>query len=266
MRLVRTSVMIGLALVLTASAAMAEGDACPAPVWEPLPDCTCRADYEVSLDLGIYSKYVWRGIVTTDGFVAQPSIDFTSHGFGVNVWANLDLESVNDQQFDFTEVDLTASYGFRLGKFDFQAGAISYLFPTGGDQTTELFAGVTWDVPLSPTLTVYQDIDEVDGTYAALSGAWTFEDPLHLGGCRGVSPELSASLAWGSRGFNEAYYGSDASGFADLTLGLTVPYRISRWATLRASVHWSSLLDGAIRDASDDPDNLWFGIGVNLSL
>ena len=256
-----------LALTLaTPSFALANEICCPQIACAPQPDCTSRADYAVDLDLTVCSKYVWRGLLTVDGFVAQPSIDFSAYGFGLNVWGNLNLEETNGNQFKWTELDLTGSYTYSLNKFDFSVGAIAYVFPTLEDQTTELFASVTWNIPLSPTLSVYRDIDVVDGTYVALSGSYAFDDPFCLGPCRGLSPELSASIGWGSDDHNDVYYGSRKSGFADLTLGLSIPYRISTRATIAGSVHWSSLLSEDNRDANDDPDNLWFGLGISVSL
>jgi hypothetical protein len=264
-------ILLVAAGLLTASRAWAADgppnatDGSPQGEYTRAPECAGDIDGEVTLDLGVYSMYVWRGLRIVDGFVAQPTLDVSACGFALNVWANFDLEDTNGEQGKFTEVDLTGSYTFAIQRFDVTLGAVTYLFPTGEDQTTELFAGVTLDVPLSPTITVYQDIDAVEGTYIALSGSYTLEDPFCWGECRGVSPELDASIGWGSKDHNRAYYDSDTNGFADLTLGLIVPYRLTRQATVAASIHWSSLLDGALRDAVSHPDSLWFGLSLTFS-
>ena len=90
------------------------------------------------------SAYVWRGLTFNDGFVLQPSMDVSAGGFAFNVWGNLDVDDYNGAVDDgeFSEVDLTTTYAFKLGAVDASVGAIEYLFPGGADATTELFAGL----------------------------------------------------------------------------------------------------------------------------
>jgi len=246
-----TAVLVGLILFPSVAAAQDRG--------------SMFDDLALEVDLDLNSKYVWRGINVVDDCVLQPSIDLSLDGFGLNIWGNLDLTDENDREFEFTEVDLTASYGFTVDSFEFGLGAIVYLFPTADGDTTELFASVGLDVFFAPTLTFYLDIDEVDGTYVTLSGSHTLEDPFDLGEEIGLSPEFSLSLGFGSGEHNEAYYGVRDGGFADLTLGLSVPYRLCESATVSASINYSMLLDDDFRDATDDPDNFWFGLGLAVS-
>jgi len=222
-------------------------------------------DFSAGIDLGAYSKYVWRGINTVDDFVLQPSVDLALGNLGLNIWGNLDLTDQNDREWAFTEVDVTGSYSFSLDRFDFSFGAVGYIFPGAAGETTELFASIGIANELAPTLTIYRDVDEVDGAYVTLSGGYTFEDPFDLGEALGVSPEFSVSVGYGNKAHNSFYYGDPDAGLADLTLGLTVPYRLCDSATLGASVHYSRLLSGDIRDLTEDEDNLWFGLSLSIS-
>jgi len=222
-------------------------------------------DFAAGIDLGVYSKYVWRGINLVDDFVFQPALDLSAHGFGVNVWGNLDLTDVNGDQWRFSEWDLTAVYSFSLEPVEFVVGAAAYFFPTTTGDTIELFLRVGVDTILSPALILYQDVDEVDGTYLALSIGHTFEDPFRAGEEAGLSPEITATIGYGSSKHNEAYYGDRDSGFTDLTLDLMLPYRLSKVTTVAASLHYSSLLTSGIRDRFDDADNFWFGLSASFS-
>ena len=96
-----------------------------APAW--------AADVTAGLDLN--SAYVWRGITFNDGLVAQPSVDVAYKGFGFNVWGNFDLDDYKGtiaNPNNFSEVDLTLSYGMTVQKLDIGVGLIEYLFPTAG--------------------------------------------------------------------------------------------------------------------------------------
>ena len=221
-------------------------------------------DLAVGVDVGVFSKYVWRGIDTVDDFVLQPAVDLSMSGFGLNLWGNLDLTDENDSAGEFTEVDLTGSYSFSLDSATIGLGVIAYFFPGADGDTTELFASVGFDTALSPTLTVYRDVDEVDGFYLALSGSHAFADLIRAGEATALSPEVSISIGFGDRDYNQAYFSVDGGGFADLTLGLALPVALSDTATLAVSVHYSRLLDGDLRDATDDPDNLWFGLSLSI--
>lgn len=240
--------ILGLAALLAATPAVAgEGD-----------------DLAVSVDLGVFSEYVWRGIETVDRPVLQPAVDLSFGDFGVNLWANADLTNRVDEQPFVTEIDLTGSWSKNFDDVQVGAGAIAYFFPGLDGDTTELYAGVGFDTVLAPTLTVYRDVDEVDGFYFTLSGSHTFGDLLDLGEGSALSPELSIVIGYGDSDYNGAYHGVADAGFSDLTIGLAVPIPLCDAATLVASANYSRLLDGDIRDASDEPDNFWVGLTVSI--
>jgi hypothetical protein len=252
---------LAAAILLVPSLALAEetGDA------EASEGNGLLEEIEAVIDLSVYSKYMWRGVNVVDDPVLQPSLDLSAYGFGVNVWGNVDLTDVNGDQWEFSEVDLTFSYTFSLDLVELGAGAVVYYFPTVGGNTTELFVSAGIDTVLSPALTVYQDIDEVDGTYAVLSISHGFNDPFKVGEAAGISPELTASIGYGSKKHNEAYYGENSAGVADLTFGLVVPWTIADGITVAASAYYCFLIDSGIRDAADDADNFWAGVSLTLS-
>ena len=135
---------------------------------------SASAETEVSYDLAFNSAYVWRGITFTDGAVFQPSITVShSSGFSFNTWGNLDIDDVNGLDGEFQEVDLTASYGFGSDTVSAEIGFIEYLFPNGvGPGTREIYFSLGFDVVLSPTITLYYDIDEVEDYYGSFGVEW----------------------------------------------------------------------------------------------
>lgn len=97
----------------------------------------------LALDVTYNGKYVWRGINTVDGDVLQPSGTLRYGGLSFNVWANMDLDNVNGQSGDFTEIDLTLDYTWSMDFVDLSVGRIYYTFPHSGQapSTIEIYAG-----------------------------------------------------------------------------------------------------------------------------
>ena len=161
----------------------------------PLGSVNQAAAATATAALDTNSAYVWRGLTFNDGLVLQPSLDVSTGGFAVNVWGNLDIDDYNGAVDDgeFSEVDLTASYTWKLGPMDASLGAIEYLFPGGAEATTELFAGLAY--ALVPGLTAsgkfFYDVDQVDDYYLSLGLGYAYtlseKTTLSLGGSVGLA-------------------------------------------------------------------------------
>ncbi len=216
-------------------------------------------------DLTWNSKYVWRGIEVTEDPVLQPSLTLSYGGLSLNVWANLDTTDVNDFRWQANEVDYTLDYTFEVDILSVSVGAIHYAFPEAHVfDTTEIYLGLGLDVPTAPSLTVYQDLDEHDGTYLLLAFGHAFEDLWQPTEGVSVSAELGASFAWGSRKHNQFYYGAGA-GWADATLSLGMPIAIGDHLTITPAVTNSWILDDDISRALGEDSVFWGGVSVTLS-
>ena len=89
---------------------------------------------------------------------------------------------------DFIEVDITLSYAFPSeGSFSAEVGLIEYLFPAadegffGVPSTTEIYVSLGRNVPLSPTLGLYYDFDQVEDSYADFGVTWSRENATDNG-------------------------------------------------------------------------------------
>lgn len=223
-------------------------------------------DWSVTLDAAFNGKYVWRGINVVDDPVFQPSLAASYKGWTASIWGNLELTGVNGFGGDFTELDFGLDYSWSYGMLDFSTGAIYYRFPqTGAPSTVEVYGAVGADVFLSPTLTVYYDIDEADGAYVTLSAGHTFEDVWELSETVTASADLSASLGYGTSNYNAFYFGADQNALVDLTLSAGLPIALGERWTVTPSLNYASLLDGDLRRAVSDPDNFWVGLSLSCS-
>jgi hypothetical protein len=213
-----------------------------------------RLTPEVSAEATVLNKYLWRGAVLCDGWVVQPGVALGLGGFEVSAWGNLDLEAVNNHRHDLSEIDYTAAYTLGVALVELSAGAVHYAYPQNDFlATTELFASGSVGVWASPSLGIYRDIDEGDGTYV-LCGVG---HALPIGT---TALDLAASLGWGDAQHNAYNYGAPTAGPADAGLTLSMDIAVTPLLTVRPTVGYTALLTTELRDAAAEPDNFLFGV------
>ena len=224
---------------------------------------------ELSFELGadFYSKYIWRGIVVTDDYAFQPSINVSYGGLTAGVWGNVDMTSYTGNSGEFTEVDYTLDYSGQmpgLEKVSYSVGLINYHFPSVVGDTTEIYWGLGLDIPLSPSVTVYHDIDEIDGTYASFAIGHDFGTIAELAEDMPVGMDFSASVGIGDSDYNNGYWGTDDTAANDLLLSVSFPFELAGF-TVSPSLNYISIMDGGIRDADGDSSD-YFVTGISLSM
>jgi len=134
------------------------------------------------------SQYIWRGYeLSRNSIVVQPSATIGYKGFSANIWGNLDTRpyflGTGDTSYASTwnETDLTLSYTRNLGLFNIGAGYIYYglaaLNKDAPDRADaqEIFVTVSLNTILSPTLTVYKEIDHYRNWYFLFGVSHAFE-------------------------------------------------------------------------------------------
>ncbi len=212
-------------------------------------------ELETSLTTDYFSKYVWRGQNVVDEPVFQPSINMSYKRLSFTGWGNLDLTDMNDNKNRFTEMDIILDYsGKASSNLIYSLGFINYDFPdVKAHSTTEVYAGLSLDTFLSPSLTIYRDVDEVAGSYISLKVNRDFG-----------KFKSSASLGWGDRDYNDSYWNKNKDGFNDLTLSLSIPIEYKGW-TFSPSVSYITLIDDRIRESNNygkDRDFVVFGLSL----
>ncbi len=245
--------------------------------------CFAARGADASLDVEYYSSYVWRGQVLNSESVLQPAFSASADfGLSLSAWGNMDLTDKADCRGEFTEVDLTVEYELPLtGLFGASVGLIEYLFPKEGDctdeppeghpdipdrtdsDTREVFIAMGLDVMLSPTLTLYYDVDEVNGFYGnfELGHEIALTEQLALG--------LSASIGMGGRDYNDYYFGKKSIALNDLNLSAGLAYAFTEDLSASAAIRYTTLLDGSIRDGGseiyDNEDRIYGNISAAYS-
>lgn len=217
------------------------------------------ADVAVALDIN--TAYVWRGLTFNDGFVLQPSLDVAKNGFGLNVWSNFDLDDYDGavDSGEFSEVDLTGSYTHTFGPVDVSVGIIEYLFPSGADSTTEVFAGLDAGVGagFSVSCTLYYDFDQVDDFFidAGISYSYSINEPTTL--------SLTGSVGYAGEDFAAFYAGGADGGFFNYALTASVNYAVTDAFGVGVNINYSDSLDDDVLP-DDTVDTTLFG-GINIT-
>ncbi len=221
----------------------------------------------VDFDLTFNSKYVWRGMLLVDDWVAQPSVNVGIGNFSFNVWGNYELTDETGHDKKFTEIDLTLDYTFELGKFSIPVGLIHYMFPsTEFDPTTELYAGVSYDWIVSPSMTIYQDMDAAaGGTYINFAAGYSYAVPSLPKGMS-MSIDLGAGVSYATGDYNDFYYGVDESAWTDWSASLGIPIGFKDGMfTITPAVTYTAGVDSKIKDTTEDDSNTFFGVSFTMS-
>jgi hypothetical protein len=215
---------------------------------------------EATVGMDVNSAYVWRGMTFNDGIVFQPSLDVSKGGFGLNVWGNIDGSDYDDQldSGEFSEVDLTASYGFKLDPLDITIGYIEYLFPTTEDTgsvgTREVFAsfGINIIDNLSTTLAIYYDFDEVEDVYANLSLAYSAS----------LTNAVSLDLGTGIGYAGGEYTADGDAGFFDYIVSAKLGYSVNDSLSLSAMLAYADSADEDKLPEEATDTNFFGGVGI----
>lgn len=210
---------------------------------------------EATAAADVNSAYVWRGITFNDGMVIQPSVDVAQGGFNFNVWGNMDVGKYNDtlESGEFSEIDLTVSYGFDVKMVSITVGYIEYLFPAGGDGTREVYGslGVEPVDGLTGGFDAYWDFDEVEGYYLNLNLGYSREiiEKLSVG--------VSAAAGYAAENFAIAYGGTKA-GLYDYNFALAADYAVTDALNIGAHIGYTGNFD---KDVLPDQDVNTYGGG-----
>lgn len=242
----------------------------PAMAEEDMPS----ADLSVS----VLSDYIWRGQeLSRDSIVVQPSMTIGYKGFSANVWGNLDTDpyatTAGNNPSNWNETDLTLSYGKDFGPLNISGGYIYYGLD-GVDDSQEIFVGLGVDTLLSPSLTIYKEIDSYMHWYVLLGISHSFKIT------EAVSLDLAASASYLKSEDVDDYpeindqgtaTGDKFNNFHDGLISARLPISVANHVTITPSLSYTFPLSS---DASDEmkyrsktggDDNFVYG-GVTLSL
>jgi hypothetical protein len=208
-----------------------------------------HAQATFGVDLDLFSSYVWRGLTLTNKPVLEPGVwvSFPAGNASITAggWANIDIgqyddasdisESGGTSAFNLAEFDPYAEVSFPVGNATLTGGVTGYIYPnddpglTSDFNTWELYGKAGLDVPLSPELSIYYDIDKINGAYIegniSHSLAASERVSIDLGATAGFSAGQDADLD--DLGTPQAdFFNFAENGFTHLDLSAGVPFTV----------------------------------------
>ncbi len=144
-------------------------------------------------------------------------------------------ESGGSSAFNFAEFDPIVEVSFPVGKATLTAGGTAYIYPndenapgvgllTSDNNTVEIYGKAALDVPLSPQLSIYYDVDKIKGAY--IEGAISHSLPasekvsIDLGAVAGVN----AGQGVPDDPLSDESFNFADDGFTHLDLSAGVPF------------------------------------------
>lgn len=225
---------------------------------------------EVSTTVAFESRYLFRGYEFAETSF-QPSVTLSKDGFFLTGWMNM---PVGDDDVSYgDEVDLVGGYSNSLSDIvSFDVGVTYYMFPdstsgfgdlwkedkgeTGGN-TIEPYIGLSFDIPLAPSIYLYHDI-MLDTT--TIQGNASYSYPLSektsfdLGGYIGyvIDDTGGTDYLYGTASANLSYAVSDAGSiYGGVRFG-------------GSDIAGGSVIDDEIAGTTKS-SGFWFGIGFSSS-
>jgi hypothetical protein len=262
-----------------------------------------QAQATVGVDASLFSSYVWRGLSLTNKPVLEPDVYVTipagQASFTLGGWFNFDLgkyDDLNDDisesgglsAFNLAEFDWWGEVSYPVGKATLTGGATGYIYPnkvdnqpatfvpttgllTKANNTVEIYGKIAADVPLSPKLALWYDVDKIKGLYGEASLSHTVQASekvgINLGALLGFNAGQDADLDANGDPQAEFFNFAD-NGVTHLDLSAGVPFTAGAFSITPAA-HVVINADDATKFTSlSNPDKdvkFWGGVTISWS-
>jgi hypothetical protein len=239
-------------------------------------------DASIGFDVGLNSNYNWRGLSLANKPVIQPDVWLSAYGLTGGFWFNVeptkydgtnDLSESGGIRSGVAEIDPWIEYARSFANVNAKVGWVAYWYNknNGGidntANTSEIYGQISLsNLPVTPTLAVWYDIDKVKGAYIqgqlvyGVKVAPTFT--LNLGALAGLSAgqEVSAdpSANFAKSGLTHIDLSANTSLSAgSLSIVPSVHFQISHDP-------WTKI-NGADPANGDKSSKIWFGVTLSWS-
>ena len=132
-------------------------------------------EISVSGGIGVASQYVWRGSVQKGQPAVQGDLGVSAGGLSISAWFSNSYTSPEPQFAgkDVVEFDFTADYSGSVGDIGYSVGSIYYTYLYDAHSNfVEAYAGLSYDAPISPSLTVYYTAKGVKSGFYKTGDVW----------------------------------------------------------------------------------------------
>jgi uncharacterized protein (TIGR02001 family) len=243
-------------------------------------------DASIGFDVGLNSNYNWRGLSLTNKPVIQPDVWLSAYGLTGGVWANVepskydgsnDLSEGGGARSGIAEIDYWVEYARSFTNVNAKVGWVAYTYNKDNAgignifNTSEIYGQVSLSgMPVTPTLAVWYDIDNVKGAYiqgqlvygVKVTPAFT----LNLGALAGLSAGQEVNTSPTSN--EAANFAKSGLTHVDLSAGTSLsagPLSIAPSLHFQISHDAATKVNGADLGNQDKGSKIWFGVTVSWS-
>lgn len=233
------------------------------PAWAVAQD---KLSMKATADLK--SEHLWRGQLVNEHAVFQPGFSMAFGKLSGGIWGSVGLTDSRGRKYEVERMDYYMDWTepiYGLEGVSYSAGFIYYDFPRSRTETSEIYGGLSFNAPLSPSVTCYYDTDRAEGAYVALRGKHSFENIVDIGLERPLTLNLTASLGWASRNYNYSYWGVYKNELNDLQVSANLPIPLHGFQLI-PSLTVAELLGSDIKAShrySHNNTYLCAGIGIS---
>ncbi len=205
------------------------------------------------------SRYIWRGLVLSEGSVIQPSGWASYKNFTLNVWGNLDLKPT---EHVFNEFDITGTYQLEIKTITFEPSFVIYSYPFSASQPVTMELGLKISKNIFSSMTVYlsNNLDVV-----RYPGAFYIEPGLNyeheFSGF--FNSGITGGMGWSTSKFYNAYAGSSQSGFNEYFFNIYGNFTFQNYCCVRPRFELNMLIDKSLKEAAGK--NYIINLGITLS-
>ncbi len=224
---------------------MAEDDCCP----------LVSAGVETETN----SRYLWRGLIFSDGAVQQSTLWVTITDVTASVWFNHDIKS-RSVNWGLNEIDLSLAYSTSLKNLEIEPSLNYFGYPYQDESpgTAEIGLKVGYPVSLIEIFTNHTlDIKEYPRAYYGEVGIAYQVSPSERS-----SLEISATFGWASTQFAMAYTGEAPDQFQLASLIAGIDYYFSTRFYARPHIAYSSILTKAYETVTGSRDHWQLGLAI----
>jgi len=129
------------------------------------------ADVSYGADVGMVSKYIWRGVTQSTGSAVQGDVSAAYGGLTASAWFSNSYTGVNG--FPVVEADWTLDYSGSYDKVGYEVGGLYYTYLNdSGSNFPEVYAALSYDALIVPSIKVSYTPADSNSKYYKQGDTW----------------------------------------------------------------------------------------------
>lgn len=217
---------------------------------------------EVSAQVEMVSRYLWRGLALSEGSVIQPSLSMSVGNLQCSVWSNIAFDHTTDLS-QLNEVDLHVSTSREVGGFSLEPSLQLYTFPNQEEAptTVELRMSVAREIGFF-TFSLAHNVDILEYGGASFSeGTLALDNEL----VPGLAFGGMISLGFGPSFFTDVNYALPVQSVQILSGQVSCNYAIAEILSIQPYAGFARILNEEVRSQVEEADFRTFGVIVGVT-